>query len=126
MDRFASARMIVGAGNLVMKRLAGKFRQGSGKLRRLVLARLGKNYVRRQEELRKGTCKRCGACCKLLFNCPFLSERADGSYSCRIHNRRPENCRMFPVDHHDLRDRDVLMPNQSCGFHFPQRQERHD
>ena len=28
------------------------------------------------------------------------------------------NCRLFPIDERDLRDRDLVAPGAPCGFHF--------
>ncbi len=37
---------------------------------------------------------------------------------CRFHNLRPPNCRLFPIDERDLADRDMILPEQPCGFSF--------
>jgi Fe-S-cluster containining protein len=37
---------------------------------------------------------------------------------CRIYNHRPRTCTTFPIDERDLRDRDILFPEDSCGFSF--------
>jgi Fe-S-cluster containining protein len=37
---------------------------------------------------------------------------------CRIYNRRPRTCTTFPINERDLRDRDILFPEDSCGFSF--------
>jgi hypothetical protein len=37
---------------------------------------------------------------------------------CMIHERRPPNCRIFPVDRRDLSDRDQIAPDRPCGFSF--------
>lgn len=108
----------------MVRRLRAKCRQGAGKLRRLLLGKLRAGYVLAQEKLRQGACKRCGACCKLLFHCPYLQEHEDGTYSCKIHKKRPLNCRVFPIDEHDIRDRDSRYPGTICGFSFPPRPKR--
>lgn len=69
-------------------------------------------------EQRKGDCGRCAACCKLLFKCPFLDESGPIA-SCSIHDRRPDNCKFFPIDPRDLADRDFVDPENPCGFFFP-------
>lgn len=94
-------------------------RQIRGKVRRFFLAhtRRGKAYIREMEMRRRGECGRCGACCKLLYRCPFLREE-EGLAVCSIHNRRPANCRIFPVDPEDLADRDEVMPDHPCGYAF--------
>ena len=98
-----------------------KLRLAWGKTRRFYLGHLGKAYLEQQVAGREGQCRRCGTCCKLLYVCPHLEEFADGTSSCRIHEHRPMNCRIFPVDQADLGDRDLLNKGengQSCGFHF--------
>src|SRR5881394_3552054 len=83
-----------------------------GKTRRFYITKFRKAYIVQQEALRKGGCHRCGACCKLLFKCPFLLEEENGFFACRIHGNKPENCHIFPIDKTDLRDRDVVSPLQ--------------
>lgn len=84
----------------------------------MLVVRLRKRYIEEQEKKRQGQCNRCGACCKLLFNCPYLEEKADGSFNCKIHQKRPFNCRVFPIDQSDIKDRDSKHPTQPCGFYF--------
>jgi Fe-S-cluster containining protein len=77
--------------------------QARGKLRRFVQAKL-----RSEEETatllgrREGDCNRCGACCKILFRCPFLAEDAEGQFVCRIYDKRFAQCRLFPLHAQDL------------------------
>ena len=61
---------------------------------------------------RTGECNRCGACCKILFACPFLVEDEDGAFTCSVYQRRPASCRLFPMVPADLREVD------QCGFSF--------
>ena len=75
-----------------------------GKLRRFVQSNL---VVEDKEALlsrRQGDCNRCGACCKILFRCPFLGTNDDGSYTCRIYESRFSQCRLFPLHPQDLRE----------------------
>jgi Fe-S-cluster containining protein len=53
---------------------------------------------------RQGECNRCGACCKILFRCPFLGTDADGQYTCRIYDQRFAQCRLYPLRAADLRE----------------------
>jgi Fe-S-cluster containining protein len=48
----------------------------------------------------------------------MLVEHGDGCTSCRIHNRRPDNCRYFPLDARDVHERDIQMPLSTCGYFF--------
>ena len=50
---------------------------------------------------RQGQCNRCGACCKILFRCPFLVED-EGAFTCSVYDHRPPSCRLFPMVPTDL------------------------
>ena len=89
-----------------------------GKIRRFYYGHFEGNKVKKKLTLRRGECARCGACCKLMFTCPFLVTHIDGTTSCMIHRRRPLNCRIFPVDMQDIRDRDLIDKVSKCGFYF--------
>jgi len=99
-------------------KVRAKVAQGVGKLRRFTLARLQTGYIARMRLQRRGECLRCGLCCKLLFECPFLKNMPDGTYRCRIQGRKPDNCAVFPIDERDLRERDLIGAGQPCGFRF--------
>ena len=93
----------------------GKFRarQVRGKLRRFVNIRFRKEEVIEKLALRRGECNRCGACCEILFKCPFLKKAGDGSTSCGIYEDRPDQCRLFPIEPRDLEEVRV-----ECSFYF--------
>lgn len=101
-------------------KVRAKVAQGMGKLRRFALARLNEGYVARMRQRRQGECHRCGLCCKLLFECPFLKTFPDGKSRCRIHGRKPDNCTFFPIDERDLFERDMLGAEIPCGYRFRQ------
>jgi hypothetical protein len=88
-----------------------------GKIRRAILCNFFKSRVEKKLELRRGACSRCGACCKLLLNCPAYDD-SDGSPKCLVYNDRPGVCGLFPLDEKDLRERDIVMPDRKCGFWF--------
>jgi hypothetical protein len=90
---------------------------GVGKLRRLWLVAFSKRTVESKLSRRRGACSRCGACCKLLFQCPAYDE-SDGNPKCLIYNDRPGVCGLFPLDEQDLKERDIVMPDKKCGFFF--------
>jgi hypothetical protein len=92
--------------------------QGWGKVRRFCLSALRRDLVRNKVSRRRGECVRCGACCRLVFKCPALYYQEDGTAGCRYHQLRPANCRVFPLDERDLAERDMVMPERSCGFYF--------
>jgi len=90
---------------------------GWGRLRRLYLATFRPGYVRRSLARRVGDCNRTGACCRLMFTCPLLDQRAE-PVRCGIQEHKPSVCRLFPIDERDLRDRDIIAPDTPCGFSF--------
>jgi Fe-S-cluster containining protein len=75
-----------------------------GKARRFVQASLLRQDPEPLLAKRKGDCNRCGACCKILFKCPFLGTDADGQYTCRIYEKRFAQCRLYPLHAADLRE----------------------
>lgn len=90
----------------------------AGKLRRFYLGHFRKGLVAERIAARRGECGRCGACCQLLHRCPWAIECEDGLAGCRIYEKRPVNCRVFPLGRDDLAERDLVMPEHPCGFHF--------
>jgi len=98
-------------------RLNNMFKLAYGKVRRFYYHTFRRDYVIRKKRIRHGECARCGTCCKLLFNCVFLDESQSPSL-CKIHNSRPMNCRIFPVDREDLLDRDIVDRSKRCGYYF--------
>ncbi len=93
----------------------GKFRakQVQGKLRRFVNIRFRREEVVAKLALRQGECNRCGACCEILFKCPFLKNHGDGTTSCGIYEDRPNQCRLFPIERRDLEE-----VRGQCSFYF--------
>jgi len=94
-----------------------RLKLGWGKLRRAYIHALNRSYLRRNHARRRGECARCGACCKLMFRCPYLKE-SDGGTECVRHGTRWENCRVFPIDERDIADRDLVSKNGPCGYSF--------
>ena len=88
-----------------------------GKIRRFYYHKFNPSYIEKNIIRRKGDCIRCGACCQLVFKCPFLKYE-NGIAVCEIHEKRPGNCRHFPIDERDIGDRDLVLPNKKCGFSF--------
>ena len=88
-------------------------RQAQGKLRRFMSANFRKQEVVESLLLRRGECNRCGACCEILFKCPFLKKHADGTTTCGIYEDRPNQCRLFPIEKRDLEE-----VRGSCSFYF--------
>jgi hypothetical protein len=91
-------------------------RQAHGKLRRFVNVNFRKDEVIASLALRRGDCNRCGACCELLFKCPFLRKHPDGTTTCGIYEDRPSQCRLFPITRRDLEE-----VRGSCSYYFIER-----
>ena len=81
-----------------------------GKVRRAYLAIFRKAYVRAQMDRRRGACRQCGRCCRLLYRCMFLT---DDNRCLIYHKPRAANCELFPIDARDLENVQRL-----CGFYF--------
>ena len=91
-------------------------RQAHGKLRRFVRIRFKKDEVVEALSLRRGDCNRCGACCEILFKCPFLRKHDDGTTTCGIYEDRPNQCRLFPISGRDLEE-----VRGTCSYYFIER-----
>jgi hypothetical protein len=87
--------------------------QARGKVRRFVQASVLREDSTALLAKRQGECNRCGACCKILFRCPFLGTDAEGQYTCRIYDRRFAQCRLFPLHAADLREL-----GEQCSYSF--------
>ena len=101
-----------------ISKVLAKMDQGVGKLRRFALVQTNAEYIARMHKKRLGECHRCGLCCHFLFECPFLRTLSDSTCRCVIHGQRPDNCKRFPIDERDLRDRDLVDATVPCGYRF--------
>jgi len=88
-------------------------RQAQGKFRRFVSINFRKEEVVESLALRRGDCNRCGACCEILFKCPFLKKHGDGTTTCGIYEDRPNQCRLFPIERRDLEE-----VRGTCSYYF--------
>ena len=88
-------------------------RQAQGKIRRFVITNFRKQDTIDSLALRRGECNRCGACCELVFKCPFLKKQSDGTSLCGIYENRPNSCRLFPIE-----QRDIQEVRGSCSYYF--------
>ena len=88
-------------------------RQAQGKLRRFVNVRFRRQEVIAALALRRGDCNRCGACCELVFKCPFLKKYSDGTSTCGIYENRPNLCRLFPIERRDIEE-----VRGTCTYYF--------
>ncbi|MBI3544498.1 MAG: hypothetical protein HY075_14600 [Deltaproteobacteria bacterium] len=84
------------------------------KIRRGYFAVFHADYVKANIQERQGECHRCGACCKLVYDCPFLGHDAHSLPYCRIYgDLRPGACKNYPFDRVDAEI-------EQCGFKFKQ------
>jgi len=90
-------------------------------MRRFFLILFRPQYVKASIARRKGSCARCGACCRLAMSrCFAFSHQPDGSSRCSIYDKvRMPNCVQFPIDERDIAERNLIMPaNIPCGYSF--------
>ena len=60
-----------------------------------------------------GGCTGCGASCNLLFRCPHWDAK---THLCTVYEDRPNICKVFPITPADIRDRNIVLKTQPCGF----------
>jgi hypothetical protein len=89
-------------------------------LRRMLLANmLPDNLVARYKAYQRGECNRCGLCCRIQFQCPFLIDEGPYNTRCGIYTtpHAPKACLKFPVDPKDLAllQREI---GQACTFYY--------
>jgi hypothetical protein len=78
-------------------------------------------WVKSNLDRRVGTCRRCGACCRMGFRCHHLKYDSDGNALCAVYDtRKAASCRNFPMSQRDLAERDSIC-SQPCGFSFNSR-----
>ena len=99
--------------NSGFERARFRLRQLTGKFRRYYYSSIATSGIAARLALREGDCNRCGACCKILFRCPFLAEPHPGEYSCRIYGHHFGQCKLYPLTPADLKEIDG-----ECSFTF--------
>ena len=92
------------------RNLLGQFLR---KTRRSYYGTFRKEELKRKiAETRQGECHRCGACCELLWKCPFVGRDSQNLPYCRVYgDLRPANCHNYPFD---ARDSEI----DQCGYTF--------
>ena len=95
-----------------MSDIALKTVQLKGKVRRFIQAKVLNQDTDALLSKRQGDCNRCGACCKILFRCPFLGTDSEGQYTCQIYEKRFAQCRLFPLHAADL------LEVEECSYTF--------
>jgi len=104
---------------LQISRIQFRARQAAGKFRRFVRANIYTNDNEKLLARREGECTRCGACCKILFKCPFLIEETNleaglgVNYKCGIYGEHFNQCRIYPLVPQDLEE-----VEEPCGYTF--------
>lgn len=89
-----------------------------GVLRRFFLYMFNRAYIQKNTARRKGSCKRCGVCCRLFMTqCVYLRFENGRSSCIKYKGFRMPNCGIFPIDERDIKDRDALS-NIPCGYYF--------
>lgn len=83
-----------------------RIRQLTGKFRRFYYASVATSGTAERLAKRDGDCNRCGACCKILYRCPFLAEPEPGVYACRIYGHHFAQCKLYPLTPADLTEID--------------------
>jgi len=90
-------------------------------LRRTVLPQiLPDELLYRWKPYRKGECNRCGACCRIQFECPFVIEDDGPNVThCAIYQieSAPKACHNYPIDPLDLHMLQREIDNV-CTFYF--------
>ncbi len=112
-SRSLEERMLVAKRSRAVEDAKFRARQVQGKLRRFVQINFQKDEVIASLALRRGDCNRCGACCEILFKCPFLKKHEDGSSTCGIYEDRPNQCRLYPIQKRDLDE-----VRGTCSYYF--------
>lgn len=88
------------------------FSQAMRKARRLYFSIFHKEYVQESIKTRQGDCNRCGACCALVYRCPFLGKDSQDLPICRVYGTlQPQQCKNYPFDSIDNEVED-------CTFKF--------
>ena len=87
--------------NKKKKSLKTVSQQAVGKVRRWVKSNFMSGKTKETIAARIGECKRCGACCKIVFKCPFYKEK-EGRGLCLIYGHHFTQCKLFPIEPKDL------------------------
>ncbi len=89
------------------------------KLRNMWQSYFRPKYIKKWESLRFHECEHCGACCEILWKCPFLKKDESGRSFCSVHSNRPLPCKTFPVDYWSADMISKGRPaNKSCSYIF--------
>jgi hypothetical protein len=86
-----------------------------GKVRRLLIVNFKKGYLGKRLGDRKGDCRQCANCCRLVHRCIWLTK--DNRCLVYYSSIRPSVCARFPIDSKDIRDV-MLSSGTTCGYRF--------
>ncbi|MGQ3686385.1 MAG: YkgJ family cysteine cluster protein [Candidatus Loosdrechtia sp.] len=65
-------------------------------------------------EKRKGNCMRCGRCCHASFRCQHLAYDENGLSLCKIYDRKPHMCSLYPYNESDF----FYHIRSTCGYKY--------
>lgn len=65
-------------------------------------------------EKRKGNCLRCGRCCHASFKCQYLEYDENGLSLCKVYDRKPHMCSLYPYNSEDYFDH----IKSTCGYKY--------
>lgn len=65
-------------------------------------------------EKRKGSCMRCGRCCHASFKCQHLTYDENGLSLCKIYDRKPRMCSLYPYNENDF----FYHIRSTCGYKY--------
>lgn len=91
--------------------VTGKFAYLYASLRRRLLYWFRRDYVERQRKGRTGVCLGQGHCCaRTMPWCAYF-----GAGKCRVYDRQPLFCRIFPIDR---KDQQLSGVSGVCAYRF--------
>lgn len=65
-------------------------------------------------EKRNGDCMRCGRCCQASLKCKHLAYDENGLSICKIHDRKPHMCKIYPYNRDDF----FYHLKHTCGYKY--------
>lgn len=71
-----------------------------------------KREVHTTLKTRKGNCLRCGRCCHASFKCQHLDYDANGLSLCKVYDRKPLMCSLYPYNKNDY----FYHLRSTCGY----------
>ena len=63
---------------------------------------------------RGGDCLRCGRCCQASFKCQYLEYDENGLSLCKVYDRKPGMCSLYPYNENDF----FFHLRDTCGYSY--------